>query len=685
LNITEHQSRLAAADALFVSPEPQGGPPVDAKKGDEQGMHEESEHVRVSLPDGKSVELPAGQTVQDALRDLGVKGNQWIAARLNGRLVDLTRPVEQDAVLEPVAADSPEGLEILRHSTSHVMAQAVLSLFPEAKVAIGPAIENGFYYDFDVPQPFSPADLARIEAKMQEIIQAKVPFERQEVPREEAIELFRQKGEKYKVELLEELEEPTISIYRQGDFVDLCRGPHIPHTGYIKACKLLSVAGAYWRGDERNPMLQRIYGTAFADTKALKKYLQFLEEAQKRDHRKLGRELDLFSFSDEVGAGMVIYHPKGALLRHILETFEKREHLRRGYQIVMGPTLLKTELWKRSGHFDNYRENMYFTEIDGQSYGIKPMNCLSHMIIYKSKVRSYRDLPLRFFELGTVHRHEKSGVLHGLLRVRQFTQDDAHILCTPEQLHSEIQGIVDFVIEVMGLFGFDYEMEISTRPEKSIGTDEDWERATRALMDALQDKGIPYHICEGEGAFYGPKIDVKLKDALERKWQCATIQCDFTLPERFDLTYVGPDGNRHRPVMLHRVILGAIERFMGVLIEHYAGAFPTWLAPVQAVVVTVTDSQLDFARRVYGQLRDAGVRAEIDERNEKLGFKIREAQLQKVPYMLVVGDKEVEAGGVRPRRRDGTQLDLMPVEEFVQLVEKECLEGSGGRIGLGAV
>jgi len=658
---------------------------VDAKKGDEQGMHEESEHVRVSLPDGKSLELPAGQTVQDALRDLGVKGNQWIAARLNGRLVDLTRPVEQDAVLEPVAADSPEGLEILRHSTSHVMAQAVLSLFPEAKVAIGPAIENGFYYDFDVPQPFSPDDLAKIEARMQEIIQAKVPFERQEVPREEAIELFRQKGEKYKVELLEELEEPTISIYRQGDFVDLCRGPHIPHTGYIKACKLLSVAGAYWRGDERNPMLQRIYGTAFADTKALKKYLQFLEEAQKRDHRKLGRELDLFSFSDEVGAGMVIYHPKGALLRHILETFEKREHLRRGYQIVMGPTLLKTELWKRSGHFDNYRENMYFTEIDGQSYGIKPMNCLSHMIIYKSKVRSYRDLPLRFFELGTVHRHEKSGVLHGLLRVRQFTQDDAHILCTPEQLHSEIQGIVDFVIEVMGLFGFDYEMEISTRPEKSIGTDEDWERATRALMDALQDKGIPYHICEGEGAFYGPKIDVKLKDALERKWQCATIQCDFTLPERFDLTYVGPDGNRHRPVMLHRVILGAIERFMGVLIEHYAGAFPTWLAPVQAVVVTVTDSQLDFARRVYRQLRDAGVRAEIDERNEKLGFKIREAQLQKVPYMLVVGDKEVEAGGVRPRRRDGTQLDLMPVEEFVRLVEKECLEGSGGRIGLGAV
>ncbi|SMC27593.1 threonyl-tRNA synthetase [Desulfacinum hydrothermale DSM 13146] len=648
-------------------------------------MHAEAQHVRLSLPDGKSAQVEVGKTVQEALEALGVKGNHWIAARLDGRLVDLTRPIESDAQLEPVAADSPEGLEILRHSTSHVMAQAVLSLFPEAKVAIGPAIENGFYYDFEVARPFSPDDLAKIEAKMQQIIQSKIPFQRQELPRQEAIELFRRKGEKYKVELLEELEEPTVSIYRQGDFVDLCRGPHIPHTGHIKACKLLSVAGAYWRGDERNPMLQRIYGTAFADKKALKKYLQFLEEAQKRDHRKLGRELDLFSFSDEVGAGMVIYHPKGALLRHILETFEKKEHLRRGYQIVMGPTLLKTDLWKRSGHFDNYRENMYFTEIDGQSYGIKPMNCLAHMLIYKSKVRSYRDLPLRFFELGTVHRHEKSGVLHGLLRVRQFTQDDAHILCTPEQLHSEIQGIVDFVIEVMGLFGFDYEMEISTRPEKSIGTDEDWERATQALMDALQDKGIPFHICEGEGAFYGPKIDVKLKDALERKWQCATIQCDFTLPERFDLTYVGPDGNRHRPVMLHRVILGAIERFLGVLIEHYAGAFPTWLAPVQAIVVTVTDNQLDFARTVHRRLLDAGMRAEIDERNEKLGFKIREAQLQKVPYMLVVGDKEVEAGGVRPRRRDGTQLDLMPVEAFVELVAKECLEGSGGRIGLGAV
>ncbi|ROR01554.1 threonine--tRNA ligase [Desulfosoma caldarium] len=648
-------------------------------------MAEQAESVRVTFSDGTFVELPKGAAVKDALAQWKKTKNAWVAARLNGKLLDLRAPIEEEGILEPLAAETPEGLEILRHSTSHIMAQAVQELFPGTKIAIGPATESGFYYDFDSSQSFSPEDLEKIEAKMAEIIAAALPFERQEMPREKAIELFRERGEIYKVQLLEELTEPIVSVYRQGTFVDLCRGPHIPDTSYVKAYKLLSLAGAYWRGDERNPMLQRIYGTVFPDKKGLKKYLDFLAEAQRRDHRRLGRELDLFSFSDEVGAGMVIYHPKGAILRHILETFEKKEHLRRGYQIVMGPTLLKTDLWKRSGHFDNYRENMYFTEIEGQSYGIKPMNCLSHMLIYKSRVRSYRDLPIRYFELGTVHRHEKSGVLHGLLRVRQFTQDDAHILCTPEQLHSEIQGIVDFVIEVMGLFGFSYEMEISTRPEKSIGTDEDWERATRALMAALEDKGIPYHICEGEGAFYGPKIDVKLRDALERKWQCATIQCDFTLPERFDLTYVGPDGQRHRPVMLHRVILGAIERFLGVLIEHYAGAFPTWLAPVQAVIVTVTDKQLPFARTVYERLKEAGVRVEIDERSEKLSFKIREAQLQKVPYMLVIGDSEVEAQAVRPRKRDGQQLELMRPEAVIDLLQKECLEGSGGRIGLGAV
>mgnify|MGYP005840174277 FL=1 len=644
-----------------------------------------SNAIQVTFEDGRKEFFPRGTTVLEALHKFGRSKNGWIASRVNGSLTDLTSHIEEDVTIEGISADSELGLEILRHSTSHIMAQAVKALFPEARVAIGPAIETGFYYDFEVARPFNQDDLAKIEEKMGEIIAGRLPFQRKEMAREEAIRFFREQGENYKVELLESFADPTVSIYEQGGFIDLCRGPHIPDTGYVKAYKLTSVAGAYWRGDERNPMLQRIYGTAFPNKEALKKYLQFLEEAQRRDHRRLGKELDLFSFSDDVGAGMVIYHPKGAVLRHILETFEKREHQRRGYHLVIGPTLLKTELWKRSGHFDNYRENMYFTEIENQSYGIKPMNCLSHMLIYKSKIRSYRDLPLRYFELGTVHRHEKSGVLHGLLRVRQFTQDDAHILCMPEQLHTEIQNIIDFVLEVMGIFGFSYEMEISTRPEKSIGTDQDWERATNALVAALEDKGIPFKICAGEGAFYGPKIDVKLKDALDRRWQCATIQCDFTLPERFDLTYVGADGERHRPVMLHRVIVGAIERFLGVLIEHYAGAFPTWLAPVQAVLITVTDAQLEFAGKIHRELVAAGIRAELDDRSEKLGYKIRDAQMQKIPYMLVVGDREVEAGGVRPRRRDGAQLELMTAAEVVELIEQECREATLGKIGLGVV
>ncbi|MBP8645731.1 MAG: threonine--tRNA ligase [Syntrophobacteraceae bacterium] len=644
-----------------------------------------SETIEVTLGDGSRTTFPKGISAWEVLKAVAAAGDSWVAARVNGNLVDLKKTLEEDTVLEGVEGSSEEGLEILRHSAAHVMAQAVKELFPQAKVAIGPAIENGFYYDFDVENPFSLEDLERIEARMAEIVSARLEFERTEMPRQEAIRFFQERGEPYKAELLESFQDQTVSLYRQGDFVDLCRGPHIPHSGLLKAYKLTSVAGAYWRGDERNRMLQRIYGTAFPDREGLKRHLRFLEEAQRRDHRRLGRELDLFSFSDDVGAGMVIYHPKGALLRHILETFEKREHLRRGYHIVMGPTLLKTELWKRSGHFDHYRENMYFTEIDEQSYGIKPMNCLSHMLIYKSRVRSYRDLPLRYFELGTVHRHEKSGVLHGLLRVRQFTQDDAHILCTPEQLHGEIQGIIDFVIEMMGIFGFSYEMEISTRPLKSIGTDEDWDRATNALRAALEDKGIPYVVCQGEGAFYGPKIDVKLRDALDRRWQCATIQCDFTLPERFDLTYVGQDGARHRPVMVHRVILGAIERFLGVLIEHYAGAFPTWLAPVQAILLTVTDAHQGYATMVREKLGNLGVRVELDDRNEKLGYKIREAQLQKIPYMLVIGDREVAAGGIAPRRRDGSQLELMTPEDFASLVEKECLEATRGRLGLGGI
>ncbi len=630
------------------------------------------DEINVSIGSDESQRLPKGISAGEALQRLRVKkGNPAVAAKINGELVDLSRPLEQDCTIEPLNQNNEETLEILRHTASHVMAQAVQSLYPEAKITIGPAIENGFYYDFDYPETFSVEDIPQIEAKMQEIIQQATPVFRRELDRQEAIRVFTERNETYKVEMLEEMDEPVVSVYGQGDWLDLCRGPHLLNTSEVKAFKLTGVAGAYWRGDERNPMLQRIYGTAFFSKKDLKRHLQLLEEAKKRDHRKLGKELDLFQVSDEAGPGLVIYHPKGALLRHIIETFEKEAHLRRGYQMVSGPQLLKTEMWKKSGHFENYRENMYFTEVEGQSYGIKPMNCLAHMLIYKSTIRSYRDLPIRYFEMGLVHRHEKSGVLHGLTRVRQFTQDDAHLICTPEQLNDEIKGVIDFALDMLELFGFEYEIELSTQPEKRIGTDEDWERATVALEKALTDKRIPYKICAGEGAFYGPKIDILLKDALNRRWQCSTIQCDFTLPERFDLTYIGPDGGKHRPVMLHRTLLGSMERFLGVLIEHYAGAFPTWLAPVQAIILTVTDRHQSYGEELYKQLLNAGIRVEKDLRNEKLGYKIREAQLQKIPYMLVVGDREVEAAGVSPRRRDGKDLKLMEVADFVELVRKE--------------
>ena len=630
------------------------------------------DEINVSIGSDESHRLPKGISAGEALERLRVKkGNPVVAAKINGELVDLSRPLEQDCTIEPLNQNNEETLEILRHTASHVMAQAVQSLYPEAKITIGPAIENGFYYDFDYPETFSVEDIPQIEAKMQEIIQQASPVFRRELDRQEAIRVFTERNETYKVEMLEEMDEPVVSVYGQDDWLDLCRGPHLVNTSEVKAFKITGVAGAYWRGDERNPMLQRIYGTAFFSKKDLKRHLQLLEEAKKRDHRKLGKELDLFHVSDEAGPGLVIYHPKGALLRHIIETFEKEVHLRRGYQMVSGPQLLKTEMWKKSGHFENYRENMYFTEVEGQSYGIKPMNCLAHMLIYKSTIRSYRDLPIRYFEMGLVHRHEKSGVLHGLTRVRQFTQDDAHLICTPEQLNDEIKGVIDFALDMLELFGFEYEIELSTQPEKRIGTDEDWERATVALEKALTDKRIPYKICAGEGAFYGPKIDILLKDALNRRWQCSTIQCDFTLPERFDLTYIGPDGGKHRPVMLHRTLLGSMERFLGVLIEHYAGAFPTWLAPVQTIILTVTDRHQSYGEELYKQLLNAGIRVEKDLRNEKLGYKIREAQLQKIPYMLVVGDREVEAAGVSPRRRDGKDLKLMEVADFVELVREE--------------
>jgi threonyl-tRNA synthetase len=578
--------------------------------------------------------------------------------------------VEKDAAISFISIHSKKGLEILRHSASHVMAQAVKELFQTVKLTFGPYTENGFYYDFDYDRTFTTQDLEMIEKRMAEIVAKDEPFIRREVSKEEAIKKFQEIGEVYKVEHLEELPD-RVSLYRQGSFLDLCEGPHLPSTGRIKAFRLLNVSGTYWRGDARNRVLQRIYGTAFPSSQALEEFLHMLEEARKRDHRKLGRELDLFSLSEEAGPGLVIYHPKGAMLRTILEDFEKKEHLKRGYQIVMGPQLLRLELWKQSGHLENYRDKMYFTKVEGAEYGIKPMNCLAHMLIYKSQIRSYRDLPIRYFELGTVYRHEKSGELHGLLRVRGFTQDDAHILCRPDQLNDEIFAIIEFVDDVMKIFGFEYEMELSTRPEKSIGADEDWERATQALLQTLKMKNLPYDVNEGEGAFYGPKIDVKLKDALNRRWQCATIQVDFAMPERFDLSYVGSDGERHRPVMLHRVILGAMERFIGVLIEHYAGAFPVWLAPTQAVLVTVTDRQIPYAEGVYKQLIQKGVRVEKDFRNEKLGFKIREAQVQKIPYMLVIGDREVKEGTMSPRKRSGDTLKSMSIEDFVKQIESE--------------
>ena len=625
----------------------------------------------------EEVQIKSGQTFVDILKGYlsNKKRKQVVACKCDGQVFDLFRQVPEDCrEIEPVYIDTSEGLDILRHSAAHIMAEAVKDLFPTAKVTIGPSIENGFYYDFDYERPFTPDDLEKIEARMQESVARDHPFVREELSREDAKKLFLDMNETYKLEILDEIPEKTVTIYRHGNFVDLCRGPHIPSTGYLKAFKLTSVAGAYWRGDENKPMLQRIYGTAFANPKDLKKYLARLEEAKKRDHRKLGPQLDLFSFSEEAGPGMPIFHPKGALVRAILEDFERKEHLKRGYQIVQGPQLLRRELWEKSGHYDNYRENMYFTEIDDQAYGLKPMNCLAHMLIYKSRMRSYRDLPIRYFELGTVHRHEKSGVLHGLLRVRQFTQDDAHIICRPDQLQDEIRGVLQFVQDIMQLFGFEYEMEISTRPEKSIGSDEDWDRATSALTRALDSLGLNYDICPGDGAFYGPKIDVKLKDALGRKWQCATIQCDFTLPERFDLVYIGEDGEKHRPVMLHRVVLGAIERFLGVLIEHYAGAFPTWLAPVQARILTITDAHKPYAEKCYQQLREAGIRVELDVRNEKLGYKVREAQLEKIPYMLIAGEKEIEQSSLNVRLRGGKNLGMKTLTEVVELIIEDMEE-----------
>lgn len=570
---------------------------------------------------------------------------------------------------ESLKKDINIDLDVLRHSTSHLMAQAVKELFPEVKVAIGPAIENGFYYDFDYPPGFTDNDLVKIEERMKEIVKKNIPIERKVLKKNEALDMFRNAGETYKLELIEAIDEDEVSIYKQGDFTDLCRGPHLSSTGKVGAFKLLNLAGAYWRGDEKNKMLTRIYGTAFQDEKSLDAYLQFLEEVKRRDHRRLGKELELFSIYDEVGAGLVVYHPKGAMLRYLLEDFERKEHLKRGYQFVVGPHILKLEMWKKSGHFDNYRDNMYFTKIDDIDYGIKPMNCLSHIMVYKSVIRSYRELPLRYFELGTVARHEKSGVLHGLMRVREFTQDDAHIFLRQDQLHEEILNIINFVRDTMKIFDFEYEMEISTRPDKFIGTIEDWDKAEGILKEVLIDEGIPFDVNEGDGAFYGPKIDIKLKDAIGRKWQCATIQCDFALPERFDLHYVDSDGKRKRPVMLHRVILGALERFMGVLIEHYGGKFPVWLSPVQVIIMNITDEQDAYVKSIYQSLVDKGIRTELDTRNEKLSMKIREGVVKKVPYMVIAGKKEMNSNTLTVRMRDGNELKDVRLDDFIERIQ----------------
>lgn len=631
--------------------------------------------------DGQEIDIADSPVCGEALQKVlsGKKYKSVVAARVSGPqgscILDLSSPLPQDAVaLDPVYADSEEGLRILRHSAAHVMAAAVTKLFPGAKVAIGPAIENGFYYDFDYERPFNAADLEQIEAEMQKIAQAALPFTHMLVPKAEAVAQFRAENEPYKAELAENIAADKVGLYSCGDFTDLCRGPHVPNTGFARDSKLLSVAGAYWHGDEKNPMLSRIYGTAFADKKALSEHLHRLEEAAKRDHRKLGRELEYFHFEEKVAPGMVFWLPKGMMTRTILEDFWRREHLRRGYEIIQGPQLLRVETWQKSGHYDHYRENMYFTDIEEDAYGIKPMNCIGHMLVYRHRMRSYRDLPQRYFELGVVHRHEKSGVLHGLLRVRQFTQDDAHLICAPEQLEGEILLVIHLIRDLMNLFDFQFKVAISTRPESSIGTDEAWEMATGALIKAVENAGLPYEMNEGDGAFYGPKIDVSLLDTLGRQWQCSTIQVDFTLPERFDLEYVGQDGERHRPVMVHRAIMGSVERFIGILLEHYAGALPVWLTPEQARILTVTDACADAARKLREELQLAGVRTGIDDRNEKLGFKVREAQLQKIPYMLVIGEKEAQAGGASVRLRDGENVGLKTGAEIVEMIRARAEE-----------
>jgi threonyl-tRNA synthetase len=633
--------------------------------------------ITVTLPDGSALSVPEGATVRDVAAAIGPRLAQAaLAGKVNGELADVDRVVSAGDAVEIITEKSREALGILRHSTAHVMAEAVKDLFPMTKFGIGPAIEDGFYYDFDVERPFTPDDLERIEARMREIVAEQLAFERGELDRLEAIDEFA--GQPYKQELIEDLPEgETISVYKQGTFEDLCRGPHVPDTGRIGAFKLTKVAGAYWRGDSERPMLQRIYGTAWFSAADLDAYLKRLEEAEKRDHRKLGKELDLFSFHEVAGAGLPLYHPKGARVLRIMQQWLREELYRRGYVEAITPHIYKTDVWKISGHYDFYRDNMYFFEIDEgdgrvNEYAIKPMNCPGHVMIFDNDVRSYRDLPMRIFEFGTVYRHEMSGVVHGLMRARGFTQDDAHIFCTAEQVHDEVIGMLELVDYVMhDIFGFEYSAEVSTRPEKSIGDDEFWRNATESLIEALTERGIPFEINEGEGAFYGPKIDIKLKDAIGRTWQCSTIQVDYNFPSRFGLTYRTAENTEAQPYMLHRTILGSMERFFGILIEHYAGAFPTWLAPVQAVLIPIADRHLDQVASVRQRLETRGVRVEVYAEQEPMRVKIAKAQQQKVPYMLVIGDKEVEADLVSVRERTQGDIGQMSVADFGGLVVEQ--------------
>ncbi len=632
--------------------------------------------IRISIPTGEAGAIAAGCSVAEAVKSLcsGKVRKSTVAARVNGTLVDLSELLTEDAVLEPIALDSPEGLVVLRHSAAHIMAQAVLDIFgQEVQVTIGPAVEDGFYYDFDKKESFSTDDFPKIEARMQEIVNANQPFVRQVVSKDAAVKLFRDKGQRYKVEIIDAIEADSVSLYQQGDFVDLCRGPHLPSTGWLKAFTIIKVAGAYWRGDEKNAMLQRLYGTAFGDPKELKAYLHNLEEAKKRDHRKLGKELELFTISDQVGPGLILWQPKGAQLRRLLEDYWKDEHFRHDYELLFTPQIARRDLWQTSGHLDFYVDDMFSPmEVDEVSYQIKPMNCPFHIAIYQTRKRSYREFPIRWCELGTVYRYERTGALHGLMRVRGFTQDDAHIFCLPQQLEQEIFNILDLNLHILKTFGFEnYQIYLSTRPEKYVGSDENWQKATEALKLALEKKGLAFEVDPGEGVFYGPKIDIKIKDVLGRFWQCSTIQVDFNLPERFGVTYTGEDSAEHQPIMIHRALMGSLERFFGVLIEHYAGAFPLWLAPVQARVMNISDAQADFSEEVYRQLKKAGIRAEKDLRNEKLNYKIRQAQLLKIPFMLIIGDKEVEEQKVTVRLRDGQNLPALSITELIEMIRKE--------------